>query len=34
MDNISTQWIKLKSTVKQPVSSSGREITVLDLDTL
>ena len=34
MDNISTQWIELKSTVKQPVSSSGREITILDLDTL
>ena len=34
MDNISTQWLELKSTVKQPVSSSGLEITVLDLDTL
>ena len=34
MDNIITQWIELKSTVKQPVSSSGLEITVLDLDTL
>ena len=34
MDNISTQWIELKSTVKRPVSISGLEITVVDLDTL
>jgi len=34
MDNIITQWMELKSTVKQPVSSSGLEITVVDLDTL